>query len=90
MRITVRRTGGFSGLTQVWTVDTRTLAHRVADDVERSARAATDGPVEERHATMADGFQWEVAIDGKPHAVPDGSPAWMHLIDRVLSLDQEE
>ena len=90
MRIVVRRTGGFTGLPQVWMVDTRRLSHQNAADVERMAHSARKVPGEERTATIADGFRWDVEIDGELHTAADGSAVWTDLIDRVRSLHRKE
>ena len=71
-------------------VDTRRLSHQNAADVERMAHAARKVPGQERTAPVPDGFRWEVEIDGELHTMPDGSAAWMDLIDRVRSLHRKE
>lgn len=90
MRIVVRRSGGFTGVSQVWMVDTRRLSRPNAADVERMAHAARRGTGRERLASIPDGFQWEVEIDGESTVTAEDSAIWTDLIDRVRMLNREK
>ena len=90
MRIVVRRTGGFTGVSQVWMVDTRRLPRPNAADVERMANSARMGVDRERLASIPDGFAWEVEIDGESTIAADDSVIWSDLIDRVRMLSRQE
>ena len=90
MRIVVRRSGGFTGMSQVWMVDTRRLSRPNAADLERMAHSARKVAGLERLSSVADAFQWEVEIDGESTVTAEDSVVWNDLIDRVRMLNREE
>jgi hypothetical protein len=71
MRVTVRRTGGFAGVTRTWEVDTATLPAARAAEIERLANELAAGSSQQ---AVADAFVYEVIIDGKTMAVEDAGP----------------
>lgn len=64
MRIEVRRTGGFAGIARTWEVDTAQLPAGRAAEIERLARGLAAPS-----SQVADGFSYEVTIDGERFAV---------------------
>lgn len=66
MRISVRRTGGVAGIARTWEVDTAQLPGGRAGEVERLARSVAGSPL-----PVADGFSYEVTIDGETRVVED-------------------
>jgi hypothetical protein len=66
MRVEVRRTGGFAGMARTWKVDTAQLPAGRAAEVERLAREVAGGQL-----PVADGFSYEVTIDGETRSVVD-------------------
>ncbi len=75
MRIEVRRSGGFAGMTRTFAVDTAQLPRERAERIERLAREAPAA----RRAPRADAFSYEVTIDGKTREVDDAEA----LIDEL-------
>ena len=67
MRISVRRTGGFAGLARTWECDTAALP------ADRAARIEeiVDSLAVRRAPSVADGFSYEVTVDGESRAVED-------------------
>ena len=97
MQITVRRSGGFAGITETKTVDTSRLDPSAAQQVEQII-AALDFfslPIEDtERAIGADMFQNEVTVrDGNQQRTiafnDDGqqqTAALRHLVDTILQL----
>jgi len=59
MRIEVRRSGGFAGVSRTFSVDTSSLPAARAAQIERLARALAS------HRSSADAFSYDVVIDGE-------------------------
>jgi hypothetical protein len=77
MRITVRRTGGFAGITRTFEVDTATLPAARAAEIERLVRQHRKGE------PAADGFGYEVTVDGEEISVSDAGPLVAAMIGPV-------
>lgn len=60
MRIEVRRTGGFAGVSRTFAIDTAALPPARAARIERLARELAAGS-----SQLADGFSYDVTIDGE-------------------------
>ena len=94
MRITVKRTGGYAGLSEVVAdVDTARLDAQAAERVEQSVRGANffNLPAEGAgEAVGADMFHYEMTASdgGKSHTVAfsDGSPVAAPLLKLVEDL----
>jgi hypothetical protein len=81
MRIALVRSGGFSGITLRREIDTTKLPadkRRVIEQLASRARAERAAPNAE-----ADGFEYEISIDGTRYLVDGSSPAWHSLIERI-------
>ena len=59
MRIEVRRSGGFAGVSRTFSVDTGSLSPARAAQIERLARSLT------KSSSSPDAFSYDVTIDGK-------------------------
>ena len=71
MRVTVRRTGGFAGVTRTWEVDTAQLPAARAAEIEQLANELAAGSSQQ---AVADAFVYEVTVDGETVAVEDAGP----------------
>jgi hypothetical protein len=81
VRITIDRSGGFANIPLHREIDTATLPD--ATEIERLAIAAR----KERPSStpMADGYTYEITIDGERHVLSEGEGAWGKLIARLES-----
>jgi hypothetical protein len=59
MRIEVRRSGGFAGISRTFSVDTSALPAARAAQIERLARSLT------KSSSSPDAFSYDVTIDGQ-------------------------
>jgi len=66
MRIEVRRSGGFAGVTRTFAVDTAALPAARAAEIERIAGSLAAG-----RSPSADGFAYQVTVDGATIEVAD-------------------
>jgi hypothetical protein len=64
MRITLRRTGGFSGATLTASIDTAELSQKDAARLEKLAEGANPGRSSPPAPKSADDFQYDIEITG--------------------------
>ena len=83
MKITFDRSGGFANIVLHRAVDTATLPHAEAAEIERLAEEARKSPVSS--APMPDAYSYVVTIDGVRHKMTEASDAWQKLIERLLA-----
>jgi hypothetical protein len=86
MRVSVKRSGGFAGMTHARAVDSSTLdphdAETLADLVRHARAAAVPEP-----RMLPDAYMYEVDIDGVEQTIrePDAPREWSRLIEWVLA-----
>jgi len=83
VRITIDRSGGYANIPLHREIDTATLPPAEAAEIERLvATARKDRP---NAPPVADGFTYEITVDGVRHAVNESEGAWRELIARLES-----
>lgn len=83
MKITIDRSGGFANIPFHREIDTATLPHAEAAEIERLATEARAVPVPS--LPMADGYTYEVTIDGVRYVTTEPSGVWGKFIGRLVA-----
>jgi len=81
MRITIDRSGGFANIPLHREIDTATLSHAEAAEIEKLAEEARKSPISA--TPMADAYSYVITIDGNRHEMTESSGDWAKLIAKL-------
>jgi hypothetical protein len=81
MKITIDRSGGFANIPLHREIDTATLPHAEAEEIERLVFSARKEPVSA--TPMADAYSYVITIDGMQYEMTESSGAWTELIAKL-------